>query len=556
MNQTCFLTDDQILNLYTFSFNITETSGGYPPQCSNLTMSWPTSLESNVTGTIAKRAEEAFDDAMEEVIGGPADINNLAPTGSSSENRGNTTYPPSMFGVIPLGNSFSIPITYDSDSRFAKNLPASSVSDDPTTWTRQGVTYLNWTVPLAKGTRFILVAGIGSDQQWASGGSSSLLTVGQGSTGCGWNTGGDTAPSVTATTGTYTGDTESPTSTPDDGDNSGAASSGAASGGGGGGSTLVRTVLACVLSVLGTLLIVGVFLCCRRTARRRREAAMPITKYPLGGGSMGKQPRDSADPYGPDSQDMPLDLIASRDGPRGVAPIFTNTGDHVDSPIEVSPVDTVDSRRRVMAGMSPTHTADPRSGTLTSYNDSITSPTRTRPPFEEELRRQSSLDPLISRSGTMSPIYSPAGGDTYISGTTALSASRPLMLHDRTADLPYERGDRGAELDDEDEDLPELKRDTLAMGEASANAGPASSGRRSAGPGPGRRRRRDEELEYVVHRDAGRVQPRQPEAGRRVLELPPRYEELDWDGEEAQGQGHGREQEQAPGGRPGDSAPL
>jgi hypothetical protein len=405
------------------------------------------------------------------------------------------------------------------------------------------VTYLNWTVPLAKGTRFILVAGIGSDQQWASGGSSSLLTVGQGSTGCGWNTGDDTAPSVTATTGTYTGDTETSTAGP------GAVSSGGGSGGGGsggGGSTLVRTILACVLSVLGTLLVVGIFLFCRRTRRRRRET-VPITKYPLGDGSAGKLTRASADQYGvePHAQDMPLDLIASRDGARSVAPILTNTAGHVDSPIELSPVDTVDSRRRMMEGMGPSHTADPRSGTLTSYNDSITSPTRTLPPFAEELRRQSSLDPLISRSGTMSPLYSPAGGETYNSGTTALSASRPLMLHDRTDGLPYERADRGLDQDDEEEDLPELKRETLAMGEGSAGPGPA--GRRPAGPGQVRRRRRDEELEYVVHRDAGRVRPPQRDEGRRVLELPPRYEELDWEGEERGAQGQERAQEGGPG---------
>ena len=37
---------------------------------------------------------------------------------------------------------------------------------------------------MAKGTRFILVAGIGDDMQWASGGSSRMLTVGQGYTSC------------------------------------------------------------------------------------------------------------------------------------------------------------------------------------------------------------------------------------------------------------------------------------------------------------------------------------------------------------------------------------
>lgn len=201
-NGSCFLTDDEILGLYSFSFNISDTSSNLPPQCSNLTMSWPTSLESNVTGVLSRAVGAQLDDVFEEISTNDTALHRL--DSSTSDHRGNTSYPPSMFGVIPLGNSFSIPITYARDSKYAKYLPDSSRSDDPTTWTTTGVTYLNWTVPLAKGTRFILVAGIGSDQQWASGGSSALLTVGQGSTECAFtNTDGgpDAAPSVTATTG-------------------------------------------------------------------------------------------------------------------------------------------------------------------------------------------------------------------------------------------------------------------------------------------------------------------------------------------------------------------
>jgi hypothetical protein len=197
-NGSCFLSDEEILGLYSFSFNITDTSDGYPPQCSNMTMTWPTSLESNVTGGLATRD---VTDELEPVAGQDIQLNQLAAGGSSSEHVGNTTYPPSMFGVIPLGNSFSIPITYDRQSKYASYLPESSRSDNPTTWTTKGVTYLNWTIPLARGTRFILVAGIGSDQQWASGGSSALLTVGQGNSQCSFNNEGDSSPSVTATTG-------------------------------------------------------------------------------------------------------------------------------------------------------------------------------------------------------------------------------------------------------------------------------------------------------------------------------------------------------------------
>ena len=158
-----------------------------------------------MTGTITKRDDDDNDisSAVGDVVGtsltSVSSSSVLERDTSSSEHHGNTSYPPSVFGVIPLGNSFSIPITYPAESTNAKYLPNTSLSDQPTTWTSDGVTNLNWTIDLAKGTRFILVAGIGSDQQWASGGSSTLLTVGQGGTGCvGGEQNGNGVPSVTS----------------------------------------------------------------------------------------------------------------------------------------------------------------------------------------------------------------------------------------------------------------------------------------------------------------------------------------------------------------------
>lgn len=193
-NATCFLSDAQMLALYTFSFNISDSSGQYPPECSNLSMAWPSSLDTGIQGSARN-----FVDLPVEL---PVDVpKGLAPrqaasteqpapvaTSPSSSDRtsGNTTKPPTMFGIIPLGNSFSIPITYP--DTYAYRLPASVISNNPTTWTQRGVTYLNWTIGLSKGTRFILVAGIADDKQWASGGSSQMMTVGQGDLSCyGWN---------------------------------------------------------------------------------------------------------------------------------------------------------------------------------------------------------------------------------------------------------------------------------------------------------------------------------------------------------------------------------
>ena len=215
-NSSCFLSDQDILDRYSFAFNTSNTQDGYPPQCSTMTISWPTSLEQNVTGTTAKRNfdyeyDYTIDPPLEQSIYPPRDLSGpelfkRQTTGdgdrdaddtspSTSSDRGNTTNPPTMFGLIPLGNSFSIPITYPANSSFADSLPESSISSQPTTFTSHGVTYLNWTLPLAKGTRFLLVAGIGSAEQWASGGSSRLMTVGQGDDSC---LGTSEGPSVTA----------------------------------------------------------------------------------------------------------------------------------------------------------------------------------------------------------------------------------------------------------------------------------------------------------------------------------------------------------------------
>lgn len=99
------------------------------------------------------------------------------------------------------------------------------------------------------------------------------------------------------------------------------------------------------------------------------------------------------------------------------------------------------------------------------------------------------------------------------------------------------------DADDDDDDVPELKRDTLAyLGDPSA-PGPGPLPSRglslstlttptSAVPtGRRRRRRSDHEMEYVVHRDAGRLGGSRSATTNRV-DLPPRYEEVNWEEEE------------------------
>ncbi|WVQ95707.1 hypothetical protein IAU59_002806 [Kwoniella sp. CBS 9459] len=535
-NTTCYLSDQEILNLYSFSFNITNPGGSYPPQCSNFSMSWPTSLESNVTSDYVPRdgVDTPIAARQPKVIAGDLsgrmDITALAERDpSSSVHGGNTTNPPTMFGIIPLGNSFSIPITYRKGSKYAKYLPESSLSDNPTTYTSQGTTHLNWTVDMAKGTRFIIVAGIGSQQKWASGGSSSMFTVGQGSTGCiGSEQGGSGAPSVTASSGDSPTAPVEPTSKP--------ASSG---------SSLVRTVVASVCSVVGTLVIVGLIFMCRRARQRRSQR---VTAY--GGG----KPK-GVDQLTSPSQ-TPLDLIQSRDRaePPPLTPLITDDMTRSSS-TAVSPADPFadpNSKQGFTRGAIP---GPSRSTTLDDLLSPI-SPIHNVPPGTN-MRRQYSQDALLAnfpRNTSPTPIQdydrNPDRDPDYeqtLNGTSQgtfptharyMPGRRgPLTLHDSSGAGTF---DTSGAVEDEPSDL---KRDTIAIlggseGQQRSNT-PRGAAGSSTNAATGRRRRANQsahdeaEFELMVHRDAGRVQPDENGTnGTNVLELPPRYDEVDWAEEE------------------------
>ncbi|KAK8850369.1 hypothetical protein IAR55_004287 [Kwoniella newhampshirensis] len=547
-NSSCFLSDQAILDLYSFAFTMnTTTNDDYPPQCSSISFTWPSSLESNVTSgastNVTKRdctegttpdTTHELDLPMDDIV-----INQL--DASSSDHKGNTTNPPTMFGIIPLGNSFSIPITFDRQSRYARYLPESALSDNPTTFTRQGLTYLNWTVDMAKGTRFILVAGIGSSEEWASGGSTAMLTVGQGSTGCvGSEQSGGGAPSITAS-GTSTS-VESPSGFPA-GDGVEISHS----------NPVVRTAVAVVCSVVGTLVIVGLVIFCRRKRIRRRGSGQGQASS---GGPFGvftdrngrKVPKTIES--SPSGSEAPLDLIASRGEDRRLTPLILGEGNQAASP-SASPIDQRDPFRdqnklHLLSGPSRSTTFD------SEAFSSPVSPVRGRD--EPTMIRNSSQDALLPRmaGGALLPevpessslnlghhydsgtgTWSGGGGSTWQS--SARVGGGPLMLHDASARDEDMNQDRG-----EGTDISDLKRDTIAH---FAGGGPSTSLPRSAdapsiaSAPPARRRRaqaqaRDTEMEYMVHQDAGRVVPPQPGDTANVLELPPRYEELNWTEEE------------------------
>lgn len=561
----CFLSDAAILDLYTFSFNITNTYDDYPPQCQNLTMSWPTSLESNVTGDTSNSTRRsvapispsldtpdrrAFNRMLERAHAREEEKRALAPEivkydASSSKDGGNTTSPPTMFGIIPLGNSFDIPITYSSKSRFASSLPASSIADPATTHTDHGTTYLNWTINVAKGTRFILVAGIGSQEQWASGGSSALLTVGQGTTGCM----ADSHPSITAS---ETSASSSASAPPD-------------SQGVGHGGTPTKTIIACVVSVVATLFAVGVLWLCCRVRRRRRLAAEAAFAYPP-----GKPDRDSRGSEAEDAANQ-LDLVASRNGgstsgagryPAGLTPL--NTSDYMDpfrdrdgsstsSPGGSGRASTTLGSGMLLdaggvRGFVPQHSDNYTSGSGTYASDGTVplhlisgagsgSPAMTNG-GAGPMHREDSQDPLLgsgARDSPVSPVDSPAWRQTSRRG--------PLTLHDPT--VLAGTADLAEDPEGDGEALTDLKRDTLAMAGSSRAQGsqslpPGAAPPRNllaqaqaqgrANPRARRRGEEDQEMQYVVHRDGGRVRPDQlPARSTPTVELPPRYEELDWD---------------------------
>lgn len=500
-----------------------------PPQCSNLSLSWPTSLESPIIDT--RDVEQVshgvvYNNALPPPPPPQARSPNPNPnpdpnpepqtqpafladgdTSSSNKTNGNTTKPPSMFGIIPLGNSFSIPVTYGRGTKTAKGLSEDYISDTPTTWTSQGVTHMNWTVTLAKGTRFIIVAGIGSDEQWASGGSSEMLTVGQGKFDCLNHDGGTPQPTITASS-TSSGRLVRPTST---GDHSPSKKENMG---------WLTTLLVCLFTVLGTLVVVTLFYCCCRVHRQRnkaRKAGVPapgilsVATY----GRLGKKPPSRIKRYnehGDSGADLRLDLIGARDHDDGSYSTSTRSGqapqsrpgtDYVnesptyhDTPLRASGYSNASFTSRSPTADDPPYTYFAHQTASPVASPSPEGRTYSSEPLEyrPESRRQSTADFAHTNEGAAS-------------ANSPVARSRPLQLHD-PSQLDYPQGS---------DDITDLKRETLALLHATPTA--------SRAPGPSRRRRTEDT--YVIHQDGGRVAVA-PTQGR-VLELPPRYEELNWE---------------------------
>jgi hypothetical protein len=240
-------------------------------------------------------------------------------------------------------------------------------------------------------------------------------------------------------------------------------------------SNLVKIVLACVISIVGTLvLVLGLWL-----FRRWKRARQLSTSSP------NKKQKGRVDPYDPNlrnssgSGDTQMDLLGGRDGLR-----VDTSNSNPTSPTDPFGTPTSPRGHGFVQGPSRSSTFDTMSPTGTGTVGS--------------LGRQSSQEALLSHA-------TPTIRSQTATPTLRSQATRRLALHDHDT------------FGEEEEESSDLKRETLAVLETQ----PGSSHGNGNGNGNRRQRprREDIEMEYVVHRDAGRAR----------VELPPRYDEVEWE---------------------------
>ena len=232
-NTSCLTTD----LTYSFTFSISPTEN--PSQCSSQTVSWPSSV----------------------------------------------TRPVNLFGLIPGGTAFQIPIPQD------------------------GTSY-DWQVNIDDGTEYLLAMSDAGPN--VTGGSSPLITVAGGSNSC-MN---DTSPRAGgsgsgAGTATSAGPSASASVSGVGGGSSGGTSgSGGSSqdntGGGGGSSTPVGAIVGGTVGGVAFLVLLAVllFFCLRKRARQRRDSTDPIIRsYGANGAQTTEKRRTGA-----------MDLLAGRGG--------------------------------------------------------------------------------------------------------------------------------------------------------------------------------------------------------------------------------------------------
>lgn len=195
----------------------------------------------------------------------------------------NVTRPVNLFGLIPGGSAWQIPISQDSES-------------------------YDWQVNVAEGTSYLLV--MSDSGPYVTGGSSNLIRVAAGSEAC-MNS---TSPKSGGNSGTGTATTSAATPSSSVSGVGGSSSGGTANGdntntgssGGGGGSNVGAIAGGTVGGVAFLVLLALLLFCClRRRTRSRRDSSDPIIRsYGVDGATTEKR-RGGA-----------MDLLAGRPGTR------------------------------------------------------------------------------------------------------------------------------------------------------------------------------------------------------------------------------------------------
>ena len=183
----------------------------------------------------------------------------------------NVSYPLYLYGMIPAGSAFQVPVSQTS----------SDVS-------------LSWTVDIAAQTNFLLL--MADSGRYVTGGSTSLLSVGNGDTSCinatSTRVGGTSSGSGTTTLSGGSSSTSSAASSSSTVAGIGGSSNGGqagSSGNSGSSSTNTGAIVGGVLGGVAFLLLLGIllFCCLRRNVRSRRsstDSADPVVKsYGLAG---------------------------------------------------------------------------------------------------------------------------------------------------------------------------------------------------------------------------------------------------------------------------------
>jgi hypothetical protein len=216
----------------------------------------------------------------------------------------NVTYPVNLYGVIPHGTAFSLPISQTS-----------------------GTDSYDWTVDIASGTDFVLLMSDAGPYQ--TGGSTGLLTVGSGNTNCmDSSSPASVTTSASSTSASATSSSTSAASASASVAGVGGSSSGGTSESGPSSSNHTGAIAGGAVGGVAFLVLLALllFCCIRRRARTKGEKSDPAIKsYGVASGSEKRASR------------RPMDLLAGRGRVASDEEVGGGRGDGVTENYQPSP---------------------------------------------------------------------------------------------------------------------------------------------------------------------------------------------------------------------------